>query len=274
MADLEPHRRLRRLFAPAFSERAVRSQEALLLRYADLMATKLGEACDRSEQGTATLDMAQIYAFATFDIMGDLLLGQPLGLLENTRFSPWVQAVFDSVKIIPMVMMMRAYPILWRTFKMLQPKWMSDMETAHFRHTADRVDARMKKGSDQPDIWNLVTEGLTVEEMHSNADLLMLAGTETTGTLLAGLIYYVATHPEILKRLTREIRTTFQHSSEIDMTRLASAKYLNACLQEALRMYPPVPTGIPRVVPDGGQMILDVYVPAETRISVHHSATC
>lgn len=39
---------------------------------------------------------------------------------------------------------------------------------------------------DQPDIWNLVLsaedgKNLTLNEMHSNADLFMLAGTDTTG---------------------------------------------------------------------------------------------
>lgn len=39
---------------------------------------------------------------------------------------------------------------------------------------------------DQPDIWNLVLsaeegKNLSLNEMHSNADLFMLAGTDTTG---------------------------------------------------------------------------------------------
>lgn len=39
---------------------------------------------------------------------------------------------------------------------------------------------------DQPDIWNFVLSGedgkkLSLNEMHSNADLFMLAGTDTTG---------------------------------------------------------------------------------------------
>ena len=60
------------------------------------------------------------------------------------------------------------------------------MKSDLFKHSADRVDERLKKGSDQPDVLNLVMsanegEGLSVEEMHSNAELILLAGSETTG---------------------------------------------------------------------------------------------
>lgn len=42
-----------------------------------------------------------------------------------------------------------------------------------------------KRGSEhtQPDIWNLETRGLSVHEMHTNADFFILAGSETTGRL-------------------------------------------------------------------------------------------
>lgn len=73
---------------------------------------------------------------------------------------------------------------------------------------------------DQPDIWNLVMSAKDsdnaplLEEMHSNAELFMLAGSETTGgfcmaqrirsvlmiflsaTLLSGLTFYLLTQPE------------------------------------------------------------------------------
>lgn len=69
------------------------------------------------------------------------------------------------------------------------------MQEGHFRYTADLVDSRLARGSTQPDIWNLVlssegSEALPLGEMHSCAELFMLAGPETTGKLAqAPLIY-------------------------------------------------------------------------------------
>lgn len=46
-------------------------------------------------------------------------------------------------------------------------------------------------------------------------------------------------------------------------------------IKEALRMYPPVPVGVPRVVPNqaSGQNMPGSPVPSGTRVSVHHYAT-
>lgn len=77
--------------------------------------------------------------------------------------------------------MIDSYSISRKIFELLEPKFIIDMKEAHFGHTADRIDARRQKGSDQPDVWNLANQRLTVEEMHSIADFFMLAGTETSG---------------------------------------------------------------------------------------------
>jgi cytochrome P450 len=69
------------------------------------------------------------------------------------------------------------------------------------------------------------------------------------------------TNPEALKKLTAEIRGAFKSKDEIDFATVSTLPYLLACLEEALRMYPPVPIGLPRVVPKGGATIAGTFVP-------------
>ena len=64
-----------------------------------------------------------------------------------------------------------------------------------------------------------------------------------------------------MEKVTAEIRGTFKSEDEIDFASVSTLPYLLACLDEALRMYPPVPTGLPRVVPKGGANIAGNYVP-------------
>lgn len=64
-----------------------------------------------------------------------------------------------------------------------------------------------------------------------------------------------------MMKLTAEIRGAFKSEDEIDFASVSTLPYLLACLDEALRMYPPVPTGLPRVVPTGGASIAGHYVP-------------
>ena len=84
--------------------------------------------------------------------------------------------------------MIAYYPVINALFTHLEPKWITEQREAHCQHSADRVDQRLKEGSNKPDIWNLVMSArevgddvLSLKEMHSNAELFMLAGSETTG---------------------------------------------------------------------------------------------
>jgi cytochrome P450 len=99
-----------------------------------------------------------------------------------------------------------------------------------------------------------------LEEMHSNAALFMGAGTETTATELAGLLYNLTTNPDKMKILVKEIRAEFQHDSDITMERLPRLKYLHACIEEGLRLFMPVPIGLPRINKNGAE-VAGVWVP-------------
>lgn len=131
--------------------------------------------------------MVRIFNFTTFDTMSDMCFGKTFGLLESNEYSEWVNAVFQSVKMLPMIQVIEYYPALKFIYNLLEPKVLSDMKMNHFKHSANLVDERLTRGSDQPDIWNMVMsaesdgKGLTLDEMHSNAGLFMIAGTETTG---------------------------------------------------------------------------------------------
>ncbi|KAH6635931.1 cytochrome P450 [Chaetomium tenue] len=270
----EDHRRYRALFAPAFSERALKGQEPVFRSHVDQLLSKLAEAGEAGKP----VDMAKLFQLTTFDIMGQLTFGQSLGQLESTTYSHWVQAVFDSIRAIPIAQLIQYYPVFQTLFDLVEPKAVQDMKYNHFRFSADRVDKRLERGSEEPDIWNLVLSAkgdkqLTLDEMYCHADVFMLAGSETTGTAMSGLTYYLLTNPDKLALLTQELRGRFRNEDEITMESTAPLKYLNACIHEALRMYPPVPVGVPRIVAASGKTVLDRFIPADTRVSVHHYAT-
>lgn len=272
--EVEQHRRLRRIFSPAFSDRALKAQEPLFHKHVDMLVSKLREVASTDEP----VNMVDMYQFTTFDAMGDLTFGQPLGLLQNGKYSDWVQHVFDAIKVIPIAQLIQHYPLVNFLFKRFEPRFVTDMKYNHFKHSADRVDLRLKNGSEKPDIWNLVLstqegERLSLDEMYTNAEVFLLSGSETTGTSMSGLTYFLVKNPEKLGKLTDEIRGAFARSQDITFDSTAGLKYLNGCIQEAIRLYPPVPAGVPRVVPPEGRDILGKWVAGGTRVSVHHWST-
>lgn len=276
--DVEEHTKIRRAIAPAFSDRALKQQEPLFRRFADLLISNLRKAVT-DEPGTA-VNMVKMYNFTTFDIMAELTYGESLGLLEKSEYTPWVDLVFKSISVIPLIQITEYYPILKRLFEMLEPESLKKIRVSHHKHSADRLNKRLAKGSNQPDIWNLVTaEGneskdvlLTVPQMQSNAELFMTAGTETTATLLSGLTYLLLVNPDKLQTLVAEIRGAYASDTDIDFDSLARLKYLNACIEEGLRMYPPIPSAFLRITPEGGNVILGKWVaPGVSKILLNHT---
>ena len=114
-------------------------------------------------------------------------------------------------------------------------------------------------------------------DLFMEAHLLIIAGSDTSTTTLAAIIFYVTRHPRVYARLSQEIRTTFQTLDEIRSgTKLSACRYLRACLDEAMRMSPPSPADRTREVLPGGMALDGMFVPEGTQIgtgtySLHHN---
>ncbi|KUL88969.1 hypothetical protein ZTR_06124 [Talaromyces verruculosus] len=265
--DDQYHGKVRRIFSHAFSDKALKDQEIMLAKYVDKLIENMRKNAHKKG------DMVKYYNFTTFDIMGDLSFGEPLGLLENSEYSPWVAAVFSSVKLNSFAHITLEYPWVGTLWKMFVPQWLIDAQKMHKQHAVERVDRRLQKGNDNPDIWNLILrqedgQRLPLKEMYSNADGFMTAGTETTATLLSGLTYYLLKNPDKMRKLVQEIRTSFAAQDELTIEKLRQLKYMAACFEEGLRCYPPVPNGLYRTIPEGGAAICGEYLPEGTRVCV------
>ena len=100
------------------------------------------------------------------------------------------------------------------------------MAEALVKFSADRVDKRLETKTERPEISGLVLKHearskMPLKEMHANADLLFIAGTETNATMLSGLTFNLLTNPGAMSRSTKEIRETFKSGSDIDSASLA-----------------------------------------------------
>lgn len=262
----EVHSRQRKIFAHAFSDRALKEQEGLFTKYTDVLIDRIrrGARTNPSER----IDMVKLLNFTTFDIMADLAFGESLGLLQSHDYSPFVGLLLGAFKIGAYLRILRSFEPFTTIFNIYKPKKLIQMRRQHFDFSSERVNKRLDLGVDRPDIWGLVLrnqekgEGLTLGEMHSNAGLFMGAGTETTATELSGLVYYLLKNPETMKRLAAEIKGEFADEDDITMERIAKLSYLHACVEEGLRLYPPVPAGLPRRVQEqGGSLICGELIP-------------
>ncbi|EER41050.1 trichothecene C-15 hydroxylase [Histoplasma capsulatum H143] len=272
IADRDDHSRLRRQLAHGFSDKSMREQEPLITQHIDLLVKRFHE---RGGGGSKPFDLTQWYNYATFDVIGDLTFGESFGCLENAYFHPFVKLMLASGKIAVFLQCLSFFPLAKETFLNLIPR--SAMKS-QANVAKEKILRRMQLGIERPDLiegllkkkdeWNMSLDALS-----ANARLLLVGGSETTATLLCGVTYLLLSNPQTLERLTAEVRSAFKSEDEINMSSANDLNYMLACLDEALRVYPPVPLGLPRVVPKGGCEISGKFIPEDTVVAVHHWAT-
>lgn len=108
-------------------------------------------------------------------------------------------------------------------------------------------------------------KGLATQELWGEANVLMIAGSDTTSTSLAATVFYLVRNPRAMEKLKKEVRGSFKDVEEIvSGTQLNDLVYLKACIDEAMRLAPAVPGAIPREVMEGGVEVDGVYLPGGT----------
>ncbi|KAH8649184.1 cytochrome P450 monooxygenase [Xylariales sp. PMI_506] len=269
----EAHRRNRRVLGPAFSAQALLEQEPLITRYIDLLISRLRERCGG---GAAPLDVVDWYNWTTFDIIGDLAFAEPFGCLEGASYHPWVAMIFSVVRQATILTQITyVWPGVQYWLRVFAGKAIDDQIREYETLVKEKVAKRRELGTSRPDIMEAMIRGgstgtdkLTDIEIETNARTLIMAGSETTATTLSGATFLLCTHPEVLHRLTEEVRSTFASEAEITFTSVQKLKYMLAVLRETMRVFPAAAGEIPRVIPPAGKFICGKFLPGGTLVGM------
>ncbi|KAI2893052.1 hypothetical protein CBS76997_1771 [Aspergillus niger] len=267
------HSRMRKLLAPAFTPRALRVQEAVLQRYASLLVDRIKDQVSVAGTDGAVIDMGPWFNFTTFDIFGDLGFGESFNCLQHSQYHPWIALLFGSVKAASFIAAARYYPPLEALLMKCIPRSLHEKSQRHYRQIIDKIDRRLSWELQRPDIMShLIDENGQVAlprgELNSTFMILTTTGSETTATVLTGILTYLVNQPEVLGRLIGEIRGRFESSQDISLSVSADLPYLTAVIQEGLRLCPPVPWMLPRQVPPGGSTVCGTWLPGGTAVSL------
>lgn len=102
---------------------------------------------------------------------------------------------------------------------------------------------------------------MSMPEIEATTGLLLLGGSETTGTTICGTINCLIQNPVELRKLETEIRNCFEKEEHITLSALQQLPFLNAVIQEGLRLCNPVSGGILRIAPPGGGSVCGYFLP-------------
>lgn len=73
---------------------------------------------------------------------------------------------------------------------------------------------------------------------------MVLAGSDTVSQAMTSLFRHIIGDNAVQTRLRLEINTAFNGRDLLDHIKLAKLPYLDACVQETLRLVPPVAAGL------------------------------
>ncbi|KAL4781971.1 cytochrome P450 [Aspergillus varians] len=271
MANDENHARLRRSMAPGFSPRALRDQEPIIQKNVNLLIAQLEK---RAAQGLLT-DLRDWYNFATFDLIGDLAFGESFGSLETSRAHDWVGFVLEHFYVSSLLQVVHRFRPLNRMIACLIPKSSMERRETHDRLTKEKVTKRFGMAVERPDFTHHMLQAaergdITVQEVEKQASILILAGSETTAVTLSFVTYLLIQDQRVQEKLRREIMETFQKEDEVDLLSVNKLEYLQAVIQEALRLFPPITNGFPRQVSRAPAIVDGSFVPSQVTVNVHH----
>ncbi|KAL2755499.1 hypothetical protein ACRALDRAFT_2041856 [Sodiomyces alcalophilus JCM 7366] len=264
----------RRALSHAFSTKALLEQEYIVKSYIDVFSLKMREF---AKTGTP-VNLVDWFAYTTFDIIGDMALGEPFGCLTNEDFRFWVPLISESIKAGAFEQATRRLAEADGTIQKLLLKLIPDRirrtRIQHLEYSKQKILNRMaQSNSEHKDfLYYLMKQSekgsINQDEVIVNGALFIIAGTETTAGFLAGLFNQLLRNRRVLDKLTAEIRSSFAKDEDLNYEDLVKLPYLSAVLDEGLRIFPSAPIGFVRTVPAGGDTVDGEFIPGGTTVSV------
>ncbi|KAF7870469.1 hypothetical protein EAF04_004213 [Stromatinia cepivora] len=278
--DVDVSMRMRQVIGPAFTDRAVAKQEVIIQSYVTLMVEKLLEQIARPENVKmgAVVNIVDWMNWWTFDVIGMLTLGESFDCLKETTNHPWAILIYNSMKMMALAGVMQYFPRLDSLILRMLPAHTRKMQADHFANAAEKIHRRLQRPEaavgdfmtvmlDQNNNPNF--SKMSMPEIESSIALMLLGGSETTGTTICGTINCLIQNPVELTKLECEIRNCFDKEEDITFSALQQLPFLNAVINEGLRLCNPVSGGLLRIVPRGGAIVCGHFLPEGTHVAMN-----
>ncbi|KIM86675.1 hypothetical protein PILCRDRAFT_96068 [Piloderma croceum F 1598] len=259
-----------------------------------------GEGGWMGRDGRLWLDCLPWYNYLAFDIIGDLAFGSPFSMVMAAKDSaPVAVSHKDAMKSygdtecevirIPAVKILNDRGEYSATMGVLPPWCRPFVRQIPWFRVGNKavknlaglavaaVAKRLTTPTDRIDLLSKLQDGKDDEgqpmgrgELTAEALTQLIAGSDTTSNSSCAITYYLAHNPRVQQKLQKELDDALG-AEDLTASTFEQVKrliYLEAVINEALRIHSTSAIGLPRIVPEGGLIIQGKHFSANTVLSV------
>ncbi|KAJ7624327.1 cytochrome P450 [Mycena polygramma] len=270
----DAHAAKRRMWNRAMSSSSIREYEPLVARRARQLISRLDH-----QNGTADLVQPSSISFDTalthprLDLLGDLAFGGAFEMMKDgkdvagvgKRIRGFMKAAALSSQIPWILKTLHLFPHVGRTIQ-------------EFNDFGQGLAIqRMKSGAvGTKDLWYHLADEAGLEKQTPSLEIsaadglvAVVAGSDTTAAALSSFVWFILSNPEYYTRLQHELDDVYVEGDDpFDVGKHDQLHFLSACINETLRLHPPVPSnGTRQAHPEqSGRSIGGRFIPAGTSI--------
>ncbi|EHK47065.1 hypothetical protein TRIATDRAFT_194962 [Trichoderma atroviride IMI 206040] len=273
------HRWRRQIWDKAFSTKSLEAYELYAREVVYEWLEKL-----ESLQGQP-INTSLYSALIPFDNMGRMGFSVNFGSIKAGKENPMLHYLEVTLGTLAKLGM------IWWPIALLQAFGSSNDHINFQKLACQMVDKRREVATDEhEDIMKYFLQDYNSKEpkamhhmdvIYSDAQAVMTGGTDTIAAVLSFAFYYMARDSTVRDKLRSELEPLFGRTVSGEFTNLdlgeAEAPYLNAVINETMRVDNPTCANGPRMTPPEGLEIDGVFIPGETLLfvpiySMHTSA--
>lgn len=281
--DRDVHRRIRSRVSGTYSMSAMLAMEELIGEVMELNLAKLRDLATKGEP----IRIDEYVNYFTFDVVGQLAMGGPIGFLEQGRdVDGNIQSIHDGFYLmanmghVPWKMFWFNNPVARYLVRNYGGKRMNTFES-FLGWLSERVDKRMTEGlgDRRHDMLQFFIEGKSPDGSPVSKAEVMIegvniigAGADTTAVAILAVLGQLLMNKEAFQKVRAEVEQACGKAEMVSFRELEQLPYLTAVIRESMRLHPSITYQLPRVPPAEGVQIGDYHIPSTVSCGISPAA--
>uniref|UniRef100_A0A8C1LTC4 unspecific monooxygenase n=1 Tax=Cyprinus carpio TaxID=7962 RepID=A0A8C1LTC4_CYPCA len=228
-------RRIRSVLSPSFTSGRLKEMFGIMKTHSHILMTI----------ALCGLHVFRFFGAYSMDVVTSTAFSVDIDFLNNPK-DPFVSNIKKMLKfdfLNPLFLFTALFPFITPVLDKMDYAFFPTSVTDFFyaalkKIKSERVAKDHKKVRQTLHTNNSKVMGLSDHEILSQSMIFIFAGYETSSSTLSFFFYNLATNPEAMKKLQEEIDQTFPNKAPVDYEGVMNMEYLDAALNESLRLFP------------------------------------